>query len=98
MRKNDAWDLGALHDGRKKISNKWVFKGKTNESSRIENFKARLVAEGYLQVEGVDFGEILSHVENLTSIRILMSLDPTFDLDIQKMDMKITFLHGDLKE
>ena len=51
-----------------------------------------------MQVEGVNFGEIFSLVAKLTSIRVLMSLATTFDLEIEKMDVKTTFLHGDLEE
>ena len=80
------------------ISSKWVFKRKTNETGCIENFKARLVAKGYSQVEGVDFGEILSPFEKFTSIRVVMSLAATFDLEVEKMDVKTAFLHGDLEE
>jgi hypothetical protein len=54
--------------------------------------------KGYSQVEGVDFGEIFSPVAKLNSIRVLMSLAATFDLEIEKMDVKTTFLHGDLEE
>ena len=98
LRKNDTWDLVALPDGRKKIGSKWVFKRKTNATGCVEKFKAQLVAKGYSQVEGVNFDEIFSHVAKLTSIRVLMSLDATFDLEIEKMDMKTTFLCGDLGE
>jgi hypothetical protein len=58
----------------------------------------QLVAKGYSQVEGVDFDEVFSPIEKLTSIRVLMSLAATFDLEIEQMDVKITFLHGDLEE
>jgi hypothetical protein len=57
-----------------------------------------LVEKGYFQVEGVNFGEIFSPIGKLTSIRILMSLVTTFDLEIEQMDVKTTFLHGDLEE
>ena len=50
------------------------------------------------QIEGVDFAEILSPVAKLTSVRLLMSLATKFDLEIEKMDMKTTFLHGNLEE
>jgi hypothetical protein len=54
--------------------------------------------KGYFQVEGSDFSEIFSPVEKLTSIIRLMSLAATFDLEIEKLDVKTTFLHGDLEE
>jgi hypothetical protein len=60
--------------------------------------KVRLVAKGYSQVERVDFGEIFLLVSKVTSIRVLISLAATFDLEIEHMDVKITFLHGDLEE
>ena len=51
-----------------------------------------------MQVKGVDFGEIFSHVAKLTSIRVLLSLVVAFDLEIEKMHLKTTVLHGDLEE
>ena len=98
MKKNETWDLVTLPDGRRLINGKWVFKRKANTTSHVEKFKARLVAKAYSQVEGVDFGEIFSLVSKLTSIRVLMSLTATFDLEIGKLDVKTTFLHGDLEE
>ena len=98
LRKNDTWDLVALLDGRRTIRRKWVFKKNTNATSHVEKFKAQLVAKGYSQVEGINFVEIFSPISKLSSIRLLMSLAVTFDLEIDKMDVKITFLHGDLEE
>ena len=57
-----------------------------------------MVVKGYSQVEGVNFGEIFSLVSKLTSIRVLMSLVATFDLEIEKKDMQTIFLYGDLEE
>jgi hypothetical protein len=54
--------------------------------------------KGYSQVEGVDFSDIFSHVAKLNLIRVLMYLVVAFDLEIEKMDVKITFLYGDLEE
>jgi hypothetical protein len=95
--KNETWDLVKLSSGRNIIGSKWVFKKKINVAGQIEKFKDRLVAKGYSQV-GVDFGEIFSPDEKLTSITVLMSLATTFDLEIEQMDVKKTFLHGDLEE
>jgi hypothetical protein len=54
--------------------------------------------KGYSQVEGVDFGEIFSLVAKLTSIKVLMSLATKFDMEIEHMDVKTTFLHRDVEE
>ena len=97
LRRNDIWDLVGFPYGRKTIGSKW-FKRKTNAAGRIEKYKTRLVAKGYSQVEGVNFGEIFSPMVKLTSISVLMSLAATFDLEIEQMDVKTTFLHGDFEE
>jgi hypothetical protein len=95
--KNEAWDLVELSTGRKPIGNKWVFKKKLNAEGKVEKYKARLVAKGYSQVEGIDFGEVFSHVAKLTSIRFMLYV-VVFDFEVEQMDVKKTFLHGDLKE
>ena len=96
--KNETWDLVKLPSGRNPIGSKWVFKKKMNAAEQVEKFKARLVAKGYSQVEGVNFGDNFSPIAKLTSIRVLMSLAATFNLEIKQMDVKTTFLHGDLEE
>eukprot|EP01018_Ginkgo_biloba_P015053 Gb_15757 [translate_table: standard] len=90
LKKNDTWDLVPLPDGRKPVGCKWVFKKKVSSDGSVEKYKARLVAKGYSQVEGIDFGEIFSLIAKLTSIRFL--------LFVEQMDVKTTFLHGDLEE
>ena len=57
-----------------------------------------MVEKGYSEVEGIDFGEIFSPVAKLTSIRFVLSLATTFDLEVEKMDVKTTLLHGNLDE
>jgi hypothetical protein len=96
--KNEAWDLVELPTGRNPIGNKWVFKKKLNAEGKVEKYKARLVAKGYSQVEGIDFGEIFSPVAKLTSIRFMLSVVAAFDFEVEQMDVKTTFLHGDLEE
>jgi hypothetical protein len=64
----------------------------------VEKYKYRLVAKGYSQVEGIDFGEIFSLVAKLTSIIFILSIAATFDIEVEQMDLKTTFLHGDLEE
>ena len=55
-------------------------------------FKARLVAEGFTQCEGVDFNEIFSSVVKHRSIRLVLSLVAQFDLELEQMDFKTTLL------
>ena len=96
--KNEAWDLVEFPTGRKPIGNKWVFKKKLNAEGKVEKYKDRLVAKGYSQVEGIDFGEIFSHFSTLTSIRFMLSIVVAFDFAIEQMDLKTTLIHGDLEE
>jgi hypothetical protein len=96
--KNEAWDIVELLAGRKSVGSKWFFKKKFNAKGKVEKHKARLVAKGYSQVEGIDFGDIFSPVAKLNSIRFLLSITAAFDLEVEQMDVKTTFLHGDMEE
>ena len=96
--KNEAWDIVEFPNGRKPIGNKWLFKNNLNVEGKVEKYKARLVAKGYSQVHGINFGEFFSPVAKLTSIRLYLSIVVVFYFEVEKMDMKTTFLHGDLEE
>ena len=72
-----------------------MFKKKLNLKGKVDKYKARLEEKGYFWVEGNDFGEIFSPVAKLNSIRFLIS---SFDLEVEQMDVKTLFLHGDLEE
>ena len=98
LHKNEAWDLVELLAGRKPIGRKWVFKKKINVEGKVEKYKAQLVAKGYSQVPGIDFGDIFSPVAKVTSIILLLSVVVAFDFEIEQMDVKTTFLHRDLEE
>ena len=98
LHKNEAWHLVELLAGRKPTGSKWVFKKKTNQKGKVEKYKAQLVAKGYSQVSGIDFGDIFSPVAKVTSIRLLLSVVVSFDFEVEQMDVKTTFLHGDLEE
>ena len=64
----------------------------------IERYKTRLVAKGYSQVEGIDIHEIFSLVVKLVSIHTMLALTTLLNLELEKLDVKTSFLHGDLDE
>jgi hypothetical protein len=68
-----------------------------NAEGKVEKYKARLVAKGYSRVEGNDFGDMVSLVAKLTSIRFFLSV-VAFDFEVEQMDVKTAFLHGNLEE
>ena len=92
--KNEAFDLIELLVGRKFVGSKQLFKNKLNAEGKVDNYKAQLVAKGYSQAEGIDFGEIFSLVSKLTYIRFILSVVVSFYFEVEQMDVKTTFLHG----
>ena len=80
------------------IGTKWIFKNKQYENGVIICKTARLVAQGYSQVEGLDFGETFAHVAHLESIRILLAYATFNGFKLHQMDVKSAFLNGPLQE
>jgi Reverse transcriptase (RNA-dependent DNA polymerase) len=64
----------------------------------VERYKARLVAKRFIQKEGIDFTKTSSPVSMKDSIRIIMTLVTHFDLELHQIDVKTTFLNGDIDE
>ena len=97
MRK-DVWELAPRPENVHVIGTKWIFKNKIDEDGEIIRNKSRLVAQGYTQVEGVDFDESFALVARLKSIQILMSIACTMNFKLYQMDVKRAFLDGNLNE
>jgi hypothetical protein len=81
--KNEAWDIVEFPAGRKSVGRKWLFKKKFNAEEKVDKYKAWLVAKGYSQVEGIEFGDIFSLVSKLTYIRFILSIVDAFDLEVE---------------
>jgi hypothetical protein len=98
VEKNRTWELVDLPCGHRAITLKWVFKLKRDEVGAIIKHKARLVARGFLQREGIDFDDAFAPVARMESVRLLLALAAQEGWRVHHMDVKSTFLNGDLKE
>jgi hypothetical protein len=74
------------------------FKNKQGEDGETVRNKARLVAQGFSQVEGLDFGKIFAHVARLEAIRILLAFAASKGFKLYQMDVKSVFLNGVIQE
>ena len=97
---NNVWELTVVEllKGQKPVGSRWVFKVKTNADGSIERCKARLVAQGYSQKEGLDYDETFSPVVRSESVRSAIALAAMNGLSLHQMDVTTAFLHGDLEE
>ena len=81
--KNNTWELVPPTEGKDIVGCGWVLKVKCNDDGSIDHFKARLVAQGYYQVEGVDCEEVFSPVAHYTFVRLIFSLANARHLEMQ---------------
>ncbi|GKF29721.1 retrovirus-related pol polyprotein from transposon TNT 1-94, partial [Tanacetum coccineum] len=80
------------------ITLKWIYKVKLDELGGVLKIKARLVARGYRQEEGIDFEESFVPVEQLESICIFHAFAAHINMVVHQMDVKTAFLNGILRE
>jgi hypothetical protein len=95
--RNEVWELVETPK-QNVISTKWVFLNKQDEHGVLTRNKARLVAQGFTQIEGLDFGETYAPVARLESIHILLAYATHHDFKLYQMDVKSAFLNGPLSE
>ena len=90
---NNTFTLTTLPEGKKAVGGRWVYALKTNADGSTK-FKARYVAKGYSQKQGVDYDETFSPTANLTSVRVLMQKAAQENLILHQMDVKTAYLHA----
>ncbi|KAK0584122.1 hypothetical protein LWI29_007953 [Acer saccharum] len=96
--RNEVWTLVPRPKTTNVIGTKWIFRNKSDEDGNIVRNKARLVAQGYSQIEGIDFEETFAPVARLESIRLLLSISCVHKFKLHQMDVKSAFLNGFLQE
>ncbi|GKA08928.1 putative ribonuclease H-like domain-containing protein [Tanacetum coccineum] len=92
------WTLVDLPNGKRAIGTKWVFRNKKDEKEIVIRNKARLVAQGYIQEEGIDYDEVSAPVARIKAIRLFLSYASFKDFVVYQMDVKSVFLYGKIEE
>ena len=80
MYENKVWTLVDFPNDRQAIENKWIFKRKTDVDSSVTIYKARIVAKGFRQVQGVDYDESFSHISMLKSVWIMLAIAAFYEI------------------
>ncbi|GJV48910.1 retrovirus-related pol polyprotein from transposon TNT 1-94 [Tanacetum coccineum] len=96
--RNKVWTLVPLPYGKTTIGSKWVFRNKKDKHGITTKNKARLVAQGYSQEEGIDYDETFAPVARMEAIRIFLAFARYMNFKVYQMDVKSAFLNGKLKE
>jgi hypothetical protein len=92
--RNQVWELVERPKNYNVIGTKWVFRNKQDQDGMVVRNKAKLVAQGYTQVEGLNFGETYAPVARLEAIRILLTYACAHNIKHYQIDVKSAFLNG----
>jgi hypothetical protein len=98
IEKKSTWELAHRPEGKTVIGSKWIFKNKLNEKGQVVRNKERLVCKGYAQIEGLDYDEKIAPVARLEATRMFLAYACHERFKVYQMDVKSTFLNGDLSE
>ncbi|GJY53859.1 putative RNA-directed DNA polymerase [Tanacetum coccineum] len=93
-----VWTLVDLPYGKKAIGTKWVYRNKKDERGIVVRNKARLVAQGYKQEEGIDYDEVFAPVARIEAIRLFLAYASFMNFLVYQMDVKSAFLYGTIDE
>ncbi|GJV41330.1 putative ribonuclease H-like domain-containing protein [Tanacetum coccineum] len=93
-----VWTLVDLPHGKRAIGTKWVYMNKKDERGIVIRNKARLVAQGYTQEEGIDYDEVFAPVARIEAIRLFLAYVSFKDFVVYQMDVKSAFLYGKIEE
>ncbi|GJU54259.1 putative ribonuclease H-like domain-containing protein [Tanacetum coccineum] len=94
----EVWTLVDLPNGKRPIGTKWVYRNKKDERGIVIKNKSRLVAQGYIQEEGIDYDEVFAPVAKIEAIRLFLAYASFKDFVVYQMDVKSAFLYGKIEE
>eukprot|EP00253_Pinus_taeda_P021783 PITA_21783 len=95
---NDIWEVVPRPQDISIVGSRWIYKIKYATDDSVEKYKARFVAKGYAQKEGIDYEETFTLVARYTSIRNVIFLASQMEWKIHQMDVKTTFLNRVIEE
>ncbi|GJS92561.1 putative ribonuclease H-like domain-containing protein [Tanacetum coccineum] len=93
-----VWQLVPLLDGKIAIGTKWILKNKRDARGIVVRNKARLVAQGHRQEEGIDYDEVFAPVARIEAIRLFLAFASYMGFMVYQMDVKSAFLYGEIEE
>nr|GEV27240.1 hypothetical protein [Tanacetum cinerariifolium] len=93
-----VWVLVDLPKGKRAIDSKWIFRNKKDERGIVIKNKARLVAQGHTQEEGIDYEEVFAPVTKIEAIRLFLAYASFMGFMVYQMDVKSAFLYGTIEE
>ncbi|GKE20173.1 putative ribonuclease H-like domain-containing protein [Tanacetum coccineum] len=93
-----VWTLVDLPYGKKAIGTKWVYRNKKDERGIVVKNKARLVAQGYKQEEGIDYDKVFAPVARIEAIRLFFAYASFMNFLVYQIDVKSVFLYGTIEE
>ena len=96
--KNQVWKVMPRPQRKKVVGSRWIYQVKHEADGSVEKYKARFVAKGFSQNEGIDYEETFASVARYSSIRIIISLAVEMGWRVHQMDVKIAFLNGVIEE
>ena len=96
--RNGTWTLVDRPDGRYVIGCRWVCKLKYHADGRVDRYKARLVAQGFAQIFGLDYHETHAPTLRYVSLRLILALAAGRDLELQQLDVTTAYLNADIGE
>ncbi|KAI9186544.1 hypothetical protein LWI28_018382 [Acer negundo] len=98
FKRNEVWTLVSRPKTTNVIGTKWIYRNKFDEDGNIVRNKARLAAQGYSQIEGIDFEETFALVARLESIRLLFFISYMHKFKLYQRDVKSAFLNSFLEK
>lgn len=95
--RNKVFEVADLPPGRRTVKSRWVF-GLKQPTDKTLQYKARMVAKGFTQVQGVDYDEVFAPVTRVETLRFLLGIVAARDLELEQIGVKTAFLNGSLDE